>query len=301
MLRPMPSNEFLAFQERMAANPVPPPPASLQELRDRIDAAMSQIPLAPGTRADLVDADGVSAILCTREDGEDDPWFIYFHGGGYRLASALAYRAFGTHLAAACAAQVLVVDYSLAPEHPFPAAINDAVTAYQWVLERAVPASRIVIGGDSAGGGLTAAMLLACRDRKVPLPAGGVCLSPWVDLVNNAESYAKNGPTDKMFSLTSATDATALYLGDHDPRDPLASPVYGNWGGMPPLLIHVGSIEVLLDDAAGLAHRARAAGVRVTHEVYPDMPHVWQTNYPAFPEAVDSVDKVAAFIADVTR
>ena len=143
-------------------------------------------------------------------------------------------------------------------------------------------------------------MLLACRDRKLPLPAGGVCLSPWVDLVNNAESYAKNTSTDKLFSLTSATDASALYLGDHDRRDPLASPVYGTWGGMPPLLIHVGSGEVLLDDAAALAHRARAAGVRVTHEVYGEMPHVWQTNYPAFPEAIDSVDKIAAFIADVT-
>ena len=170
----MPSTEFLAFQERMAANPVPPPPASLQELRDRIDAAMSQIPLAPGTQADLVDADGVSAILCTRDGGDDDPWFVYFHGGGFRLASALAYRAYGTHLAAACHAQVLLVDYSLAPEHPFPAGLNDTITAYQWVLERAVPASRIVIGGDSAGGGLTASMLLACRDRKIPLPAGGV-------------------------------------------------------------------------------------------------------------------------------
>ena len=297
----MPSPEFVAFQERMAANPVPPPPANLQALRDRIDAAMSQLPLAEGTSAEAVDANGVPAILCTRDGGDDDAWLVYFHGGGYRLASAIAYRAFGTHLARACTARVLLVDYSLAPEHPFPAAVNDACAAYQWVLDQSVPASRIVIGGDSAGGGLTAAMLLACRDDKRPLPAGGVCLSPWVDLVNDAASYAGNTDSDKMFSLTSATEASALYAGDTDRRNPLLSPVYGNWGGMPPLLIHVGSVEVLLDDAAALAHRARAAGVRVTHEVFEGMPHVWQTNYPAFPEAVDSVDKVAAFIAEVTR
>ena len=295
----MPSSEFLAFQARMADNPVPPPPASLQELRDRIDNSMSQIPLAPGTHAEAVDAGGVAAIVCARDGGDDDPWFVYFHGGGYRLASAIAYRAYGTHLAAACNARVLLVDYALAPERPFPAAVNDALAAYQWVLDRAVPASRIVIGGDSAGGGLTAAMLLACRDRMVPLPAGGVCLSPWADLVNDAVSYEKNASTDKLFSHTAATEATALYLGDTDPRDPLVSPVYGNWGGMPPLLIHVGSVEVLLDDAAALANRARAGGVRVTHEVYADMPHVWQLSYPAFPEAVDSVQKIAAFIAEV--
>ncbi len=296
----MPSTEFVAFQERMAANPVLAPPGSLHELRDRINASMSQIPLAAATHAEAVDAGGVPAIVCARDDGAEDPWLIYFHGGGYRLASALAYRAYGSHLAAACRARVLLVDYSLAPEHPFPAAVEDALTAYQWVLGQAVPASRIVIGGDSAGGGLTAAMLLACRDRKVPLPAGGVCLSPWVDLTNEATSYARNAGSDKLFSLTSANEATALYLGDADPRDPLVSPAYGNWGGMPPLLIHVGSTEVLLDDAAALAQRARAAGVRVTHEVYADMPHVWQLSYPAFPEAIDSVQKIAVFIADIT-
>ncbi len=297
----MPSKEFLEYQERMAANPVPPPPASLQELRDRIDAALGQLPLAEGTSATEVDANGVRSILVTRDGGEDDPWFVYYHGGGYRLASALAYRAYGSHLARHCKAKVLLVDYRLAPENPFPAAVEDGVAAYQWVLDQSVPSSRIVIGGDSAGGGLTAAVLLACRGRNIALPAGGVCLSPWVDLVNDAASYEKNAGTDKLFSKQSATEATALYVPDGvDPRNPLVSPVYGNWGGMPPLLIHVGSIEVLLDDAHGLAHQARAAGTRVELEVFEGMPHVWQQSYPAFPEAVDSVDKIARFIADVT-
>lgn len=296
----MPSPEFIAFQERMAANPVAPPPPTLQELRDRIDATMGQLPLAEGTSATEVDANGVHCILVTRDAGADDPWLVYYHGGGYRLASALAYRAYGSQLANVCKAKVLLVDYRLAPENPFPAAVEDAVAAYRWVLDQSVPSTRIVMGGDSAGGGLTAAALLACRDQKIPLPAGGVCLSPWVDLVNDAQSFVTNAETDKLFGKASADAAAALYVPEGvDRRNPLVSPVYGNWGGMPPLLVHVGSIEGLLDDAAGLAHRARAAGVRVTHEVYEGMPHVWQQSYPHFPEAVDSVNKIGAFIHEV--
>jgi monoterpene epsilon-lactone hydrolase len=298
----MASPEFIAFQERMAANPPPPPPGSLQELRDRIDGAMSQIPLAPGTKATEVDAGGVRSILCERDGGGDDATFLYFHGGGYRLASALAYRAYGTHLATACNAKVLLADYRLAPEHPFPAAVDDAVATYRWLLEAmGTPAGQVVVGGDSAGGGLAAALLLACREHGLPLPAGAVCLSPWIDLTNTAASYGTNGDSDKMFSKSAADEASVLYLGDHDRKDPLASPKFGAWTGMPPLLIQVGSIEVLLDDAAELASNAAAAGVDVEHHVFADMPHVWQLNYPAFPEAVDAVGQIADFVRRVTR
>jgi monoterpene epsilon-lactone hydrolase len=295
----MASPEFNAYQERMAANP-PPPPATLPETRARIDAAMSQIPLADGASAAEVDAGGVHAILCTRAEGDTDPTFIYFHGGGYRLGSALAYRAYGTHLATVCKAKVLLVDYRLAPEDPFPAAVDDALAVYEWVLGQGVPAAQIVLGGDSAGGGLTAALLIAAQDRTLPLPAGAVLLSPWVDLTNTAHSYQRNGETDKMFSLTSATDASALYVGEHDRKDPLVSPLFGSWSGMPPLLIQVGSIETLLDDAAELASVAAAAGVDVEHHVFAEMPHVWQINYPAFPEAVDAVTQIGAFVSRVT-
>lgn len=296
----MASKEFQEFQQRMAAAPQPPPPASVQELRARIDATMGNLPLADGTSAKEVHAGGVPAIVVSRDAGQDDPSFLYFHGGGYRIASALAYRSYGSHLAAACKARVVLVDYRLAPENPFPAAVEDAVASYKWLLDDGVPANRIVIGGDSAGGGLTAALLLAAKQQGLPLPAGAVCLSPWVDLTITADSYETRKDTDKMFGRDAAIAARDLYLGDRDPTDPLASPVFGEWAGMPPLLIQVGDTESLLDDAARLAATAAAAGVDVEHHVYPDMPHVWQLNYPAYPEAVDAVNEIAAFIARVT-
>lgn len=297
----MASKEFQEFQQRMAAAPQPPPPANVQELRARIDASMGNLPLAEGTSAKEIDAGGVPAIVVTRDAGQDDPTFLYFHGGGYRIASALAYRSYGSHLASACKARVVLVDYRLAPENPFPAAVDDAVASYRWLLDDGVPANRIILGGDSAGGGLTAALLLAAKQQGLPLPAGAVCLSPWVDLTITADSYDTRKDTDKMFGREAALAARELYLGDHDPTDPLASPVFGEWSGMPPLLIQVGDTESLLDDAARLAATAAAAGVDVEHHVYPDMPHVWQLNYPAYPEAVDAVNEIAAFIARVTR
>jgi monoterpene epsilon-lactone hydrolase len=297
----MASPEFHALQEKMAAAPPPSPPADIRELRARIDANMGQIPLAEGTTATEVDANGVHSILCTRAGGEDDPLIVYLHGGGFRIASALAYRAFGTHLAKAANARVLLVDYRLAPENPFPAAVEDTVSAYQWVLDQGTPAERVVVAGDSAGGGLTASLLLAAKDRGMPLPAGAVCLSPWVDLTNSAFTYDSRSSADKLFSKTSADEARALYLGDHDPQDPLASPLFGAWSGMPPLLILVGDAEVLLDDAAQLASVAAAAGVDVEHHVYSEMPHVWPISYPAYPEAVDAVMQVADFVQRVTK
>ena len=297
----MASPEFHAFQERLASAPQPPPPADLNELRSRIEAALGAVPLADGVTATEVDAGGVGAIWTVRDDGaDDDPVIVYFHGGGYRLCSARSYAPFGSHLAKACRARVLVVDYRLAPENPFPAAVDDALAAYRYVLDQGTPAGRVVIGGDSAGGGLTAALLLAAGDAGLDLPAGGVCLSPWADMTATAESYETRADVDKLFSLASAKEAGGLYLAGADPENPFASPVFGDWTGMPPILIQVGDAEVLLDDAATLAVRAREAGVEVVHEVYPEMPHVWMTNYPHFPEAVEAVEQIAAFVARVT-
>ena len=285
----------------MASNPVPPPPKDIAELRARIDGAMGQLPLAPATTAVAVDANGVEAFLQMREGGDADPLVIYFHGGGYRIASALAYRAYCSHFVARAGVRVLNVHYRLAPENPFPGAVDDALSAYQWALANGTPAARIVIAGDSAGGGLVAAALVAIRDRGLTTPAGGICLSPWVDLTNTNETYTSRADVDKMFSLASATEASALYLAGQDPKHPLASPVFADLAGLPPLLILVGDAEVLLDDARILAERASAAGVANELFVYADMPHVWMLNYPAYPEAAQAFDQMGSFVARVTR
>lgn len=296
----MASVEFKAFQEAAAARPVPPPPASLDELRQRIDGAMGGLPLAEGTEAVEVDANGVHAIEVRPIDvAAAAPALVYLHGGGFRMASALAYRAYGSQLARLLGGRVLLVDYRLAPEHPYPAALDDTYAAFRWVVESGTPAGRVAVAGDSAGGGLAASLALrtgADADR----PAAVVCLSPWVDLTLTAATYTSNAASDAMFSLTAATDGSALYLGDHERTDPLVSPVFGDWAGTAPLLIQVGSGEVLLDDSKRLAEVASAAGVDVTLRIYDDMPHVWQMNYPAFPEAVTAVEELIGFVKQHT-
>jgi epsilon-lactone hydrolase len=297
----MPSTEFLAYREQNAVNDRAPAWDDVRAWRSRIAAAMGQLPTAEGTAATAVSANGVDALLQQREDGRDDPLLVYFHGGGYGIASAVAYRAYCSHLVQRARVRVLNVDYRLAPENPFPAAVEDALTAYEWVLSQGTSPSRVVIGGDSAGAGLTLAGLAVVGDRGLPLPAGGVCLSPWVDLTNTATTYATRAETDTMFSLASARAAAALYLQGHDAEDPLASPVFADLTGLPPLLILAGEDEVLLDDARALAETATGAGVDAELYVYPGMPHVWMLDYPAYPEAAMAFDQIAAFVARVTR
>jgi acetyl esterase/lipase len=296
----MASEEFQAFQTAAASRPVPPPPASLDELRQRIDGAMGGLPLAEGTEATAVDAGGVPAIeVRPSELADDAPVLVYLHGGGFRIASALAYRAYGSHIAKCLGGRVLLVDYRLAPEHPYPAALDDTHAAFRWVIGTGTDPARVAVAGDSAGGGLAASLALRTL-ADGPTPAAVVCCSPWVDMTVTAATYDTNAQSDTMFSRTSADEASAMYLGDHDRKDPLVSPVFGDWRGAPPMLIQVGSVEVLLDDSKRLAEVASAAGVDVTLHTYDDMPHVWQMNYPAFPEAVEAVDEMVAFIRRAT-
>jgi acetyl esterase/lipase len=191
---------------------------------------------------------------------------------------------------------VLLVDYRLAPEHPFPSAVDDARRAYLWAIKEAGDAGAVVIGGDSAGGGLVAALAVSLADHGDPPPAGAVCLSPWADLTNTSASFTANAERDTLFSKQAADEAAALYLGDGDRTDPRASAVFGKWPAHVPLLVQVGDTEVLLDDANRLAALAIDAGADVVHHVFAGMPHVWQLQYPNLPDAVTAVDEVAAFV-----
>jgi acetyl esterase/lipase len=296
----MASKEFHAMQEAMAARPVPPPPADIAEQRSRIDEAMAQMPLAEGTVSEPFVRSGVAGIECRPVELADNaPILLYFHGGGFRIASALAYRSYGSHLAAVLGARVLLVEYRLAPEHKFPKAVDDCFTVWESLLAEGIDTGRIVIAGDSAGGGLAASVTMHALADGV-LPAGVICCSPWVDLTITADTYDTNAESDKLFSRTSAEEAAPAYLGGADPMNPIASPLFGDWDGAPPLLILVGDAEVLLDDSRKLAEVAKAAGVDVTLSIYPEMPHIWTMSYPAFPEAVEGVTEMAEFVARVT-
>jgi acetyl esterase/lipase len=219
---------------------------------------------------------------------------LYLHGGGYVLGSRRTHRELAARIADAAQARVLVLDYRLAPEHPFPAAVDDATESYRWLRSQGVAAGSIAIAGDSAGGGLTLATLLALRDAGDELPACAVCLSPWTDLEGTGASAQPGGADDPMVGVAGLRDMGRMYANDAI-RNPLAAPLYGNYTGLPPLLIQVGTREILLDDATRVAERARAAGVAVTLEIEAGAPHVYQV-FPGIPETDAAVGRIGAFV-----
>jgi epsilon-lactone hydrolase len=220
---------------------------------------------------------------------------LYLHGGGYVIGSLRSHRHLAAAIAGAAGASALSLDYRRAPEDPFPAAVDDAVASYRWLLEQGITPGRIVIAGDSAGGGLTVATLVALKDARVPLPAGGVCISPWVDLTFSGASYETKAAVDPIVRRPGIDEMARAYLGKTDPRTPLASPAFADLRGLPPLLIHVGSDEVLLDDAVQLALRAKAAGVSAMLEVWDRMIHVWHWFLPMLEEADSAIQGIGRF------
>ncbi|HZZ12765.1 MAG TPA: alpha/beta hydrolase [Paraburkholderia sp.] len=229
------------------------------------------------------------------------PTVLYFHGGGYYFCSPHTHRSIVFGLATRANAPVFSLDYRLAPEHPFPAALDDAAAAYRRVIADGTPAGSIVIAGDSAGGGLALATLVALREAGDPMPAGCLLFSPWTDLAATGATIRSNDGVDPMFSGAAIALAAKLYLGDTTATHPYASPVYADLHGLPPLYILAGSTEVLLDDARRVAENARAAGVACELEVWEKMPHVWPLFAPFIPEANRALDLAADFIRRVTR
>lgn len=269
---------------------------TLAERRAQYERAERVFPVPPDVVVEPATAPVVPAEWLRPGTTREDVIVLYLHGGGYVIGSNRSHRHLAAAIASAAASRALLLDYRLAPEHPFPAAVDDAVAAYRWLLERRVAPSRMAIAGDSAGGGLTVATLVALRDAGLPLPAAGVCISPWVDLTCSAASYTKNAGSDPIVQRSSVVEMAAAYLHGADPTTPLASPLFADLRGLPPLLIHVGSGELLLDDAEGLAERARAAGVDATVDVWEHMIHVWHWFLPMLDEASAAIEKIGAFV-----
>jgi acetyl esterase/lipase len=239
-----------------------------------------------GCLGEWVEVPGVAA---------DAPVMLYLHGGGYVVCSPRTHRPVTAFFARA-GFRVFCPDYQMAPEHPFPAAVDDALSAYEGLLSRGIKPGEIVVAGDSAGGGLTLALLIALRDRKRPLPAAAALLSPWTDLAITGETIRTNARRDAYISGPAAGKTAALYFGSADPRNPLVSPLYADLHGMPPIIIHVGQREVLRDDSTRLAERIRATGCEVVLSVWPVVPHVWQIFHRIVPEGRQSLGQMAEFL-----
>ncbi len=222
---------------------------------------------------------------------------LYLHGGAYVLGSINVHREFIARLARTTKMRCLAINYRLAPEHPFPAALEDATAAYHWLLTQEVDPSQIIIAGDSAGGGLTLGILVTLRDAGEQLPAGAVCISPWTDLALTGVSIQSKSKVDPILDFDSLQMYARYYAGENERTSPLISPLYANLEGLPPLLIQVGADEILLDDATRLTEKARYAGVDVTLEIWDEMFHVFQL-IPFLPETKKAVGRIAEFVSE---
>ena len=276
--------------------------AKMGEAKDMDDmrAIMIETQAPDGVTCTPVDAGGVSAEWSVAAGVDEAKVVLYVHGGGYVMGSAGSHRDVTGRLSKAAGARVLSLNYRLAPEHPFPAPVDDAVAAYRWLLAQGISPGNIAVAGDSAGGGLAIATLLALRDAGEPLPAAGIGISPWVDMEGTGESMTTRAAVDPVVQKEGLLGMAKLYLGDADPKNPLAAPLHADLAGLPPLLLQVGDAETLLDDSTRLAERARAAGVDVTLKVWDEMPHVWHLFAPILPEGRQAIDEIGSFFQERT-
>jgi len=293
----MPSQQLETITQMLRERREQAPPAiSFPESRAMFEQMVADFPAPAGVSSKPVDAGGIAAEWITADGAAGERTVYWLHGGGYCIGSINTHRALLAGISAASGARVLAIDYRLAPEHPFPAAVEDAVSGYLWLLSTGVDPTQVIIGGDSAGGGLTVATLVALNEAAKPLPAGAVCISPWTDLALTGESLVSKAEADPMIETDGITRVRDAYVGDSDPRAPLASPLYADLSGLPPLLVQVGENEVLLSDSTRLAERAEAAGVDVTLEVWPDMIHVWHFFAAMLPEGQQAIDRIGEWV-----
>jgi acetyl esterase/lipase len=270
--------------------------ADLLALKEQMRAGEPPFASDPTVAVRDVDLSGVPCVVC--EPPQPRSVSVYFHGGGYRLGSARWSTPFASRLAAFSRSTVVVVDYRLAPEHPFPAGIHDASAVYGELLDRSP--DPIVAVGDSAGGGLAAALVVAAAMADIPPPAGLVLMSPWLDLTCTAATFETRAQTDQLFSLESARQAADLYLQGHDPTDPLVSPARARLAAWPPALVLASTEEVLLQDSLGFVSALALSGSRVAGVFEPDRSHAWPAVFPDQPEAARALEVIGAFYAGLT-
>jgi monoterpene epsilon-lactone hydrolase len=264
--------------------------------RANIDLVGKFYPLADDVVVTEVQARGVPGVWLDSEATRSDRVVLYLHGGAYVIGSSLSHRELAARIGRVAGARTLALDYRLGPENKFPAAVEDAVSAYRFLIEDlGLAPSKVALAGDSAGGGLTAATLVAIRDQHLPAPSAAVLLSPWLDLTVSGQSAYERAERDPICTPERLLQAARDYLGAADAREPLASPMFAELSGLPPLLILVGTIEVLYDDSVRFAAKAKEAGVDVELEVGEGLPHVWPF-MAGTPEAGVATEDIGRFL-----
>jgi epsilon-lactone hydrolase len=266
-------------------------PLSAARWLEKRDATRVRLPA--DISREVVSADMVRCEWFIPPHSPTDQVLLYLHGGGFVYGLTSLHRHMVAYAARKMGIRALMVDYRVAPEYPFPAALDDCVTAYRWLLKQGISAQNMVVAGDSAGGNLTIAMLMKLRDSGDPLPAAAACLSPVADLTDRDETFRR--VYDPLLHPRAGRIYRHSYVANNDARNPLISPAFGNWRGLPPLVVHVGEDEILRADAVRIEELAKAVGVDVRLEVYPRMWHVWQL-YLTLPQAVQSLDDIAQFL-----
>jgi len=277
------------LRERRAASS---PSTDIIELRRRMTEAV--LPAGEDVTAEAIRVGGVLAERVAAGTAQADRVVLYAHGGGFCLGSPVTHRKLAGDISRASGAVCVVVDYRLAPEHPFPAPIEDLVAVYGALLE-SHPAESVLFAGDSAGGALVVLTASRLRDAGLPVPAGLVGLTPWTDYLCAGPSFVERADGDPITSVPELANYHNWFLGEHSPTDPRISPVHADLRGLPPMLLHGGDGDVMCDDAAVLAAHARAAGVDVTHRQVPEMLHVWHVFAGRVPEATEAVEEIGAF------
>jgi epsilon-lactone hydrolase len=295
-------NEQIRMQEIDAvladldANPWPDDIVEARVLYDRMGP-----PIADDIAVDKFDIGGQKAQLLTPPEADTDRALLFLHGGGYVYGSLMSHGGMAAEITRAAHCRGLQLDYRLAPEHPYPAAVEDACEAYEWLLGKGFSPPRVALVGDSAGGGLVIAALAALQQQGHPMPGAAVCLSPWVDLEATGDSYETRKQIDPMVERKVVELVSRLYLNGQSPKLPTASPIHADLRNMPPLLIQVGEREILFSDSQMLADKARASGLDVTFEEWPGMVHVWHLYYPILSAGREAIARVGQFIVEKTR
>jgi acetyl esterase/lipase len=291
----MTQTELNGLIQLLTKRPVPENP-TVEEMRLGFEMLGKYLPVPGDAAIEPLTVAGRPAEWVRAPDDDRGRAVLYLHGGGYVIGSLNTHRRLAYDVSQASGCSVLLVDYRLAPEHRFPAAVDDAVAAYGWLLDQGLPAGRLAVAGDSAGGGLTVATLLAARDKGLPMPAAGWCISPWTDLEGIGESMTSKAAEDPMVQKDGLLRLAKAYLGEAGARTPLAAPIYADLTGLPPLMIQVGTAETLLDDARRLKAKAEAAGVAVAYEEADRMIHVWHLFAPMLSEGREAIARGGAFL-----